>query len=322
MAIIDLALYRQIVQECFPALEVSAMQFIGGGTFRVFEINGELIFRFPHGFGGEDLLRREQRTTAYLAPRLPLLIPRYEYFSEGCSLFPRPVAGYRKLAGVTLEGCSLDKPALNSIAAQIGSFLTELHGLPPAAASEMGMLPFDRAQARQRQCAIFDEIRSVAFGRLDAVHQEWTEALFRPFLADDANWQFKPVLVHGDLDSTNLLCDPAAGRIVGAIDFEDTGLGDPVYDFAALAAEFGTAFVHGMLAAYRLLRDDRFERRLAFHSRRVLFHELLYGIEYGAPECTDHAMERLQRAMAGQEPIGGWLVGSTSETRRQEGLPA
>ena len=116
-------------------------------------------------------------------------------------------------------------------------------------------------------------------------------------------------------------CAIQRGAVSGVIDFEDTGPGDPVYDFCALAAEFGTTFVHDMLSTYRLPRDDWFDRRLAFHSRRVLFHELLYGIEYGAPECTDHAKERLCRAMASQEPIGGWLVGSTSETRHQEGFP-
>jgi len=318
---IDLALYCQIVRECFPALDVFSIQFIGGGTFRVFEVNGELIFRFPHGFGGEEILRREQHTTAYLAPRLSLPIPRYAYYSEGCPMFTRPVAGYRKLAGIALKGCTPDKGALSSIAAQIGAFLTELHSLPPESAHEMGASPFDLAQAHHNQRALFDEIRRCAFSRLDTAQQAWTETLFRPFLADVANWHFTPVLVHGDLDSTNILCDPAEGRVVGVIDFEDTGLGDPVYDFCALAAEFGTAFVHGMLAAYGLPRDDRFRRRLAFHSRRVLFHELLYGIEYGAPECTDHALERLRRAMAGQEPIGGWLLGSTSQTRHQEGFP-
>ena len=321
VGIIDLALYRRIVEECFPTLEVSSIRFIGGGTYRVFEVNGELIFRFPHGFDGEEMLRKEQRTTAYLSSHLSLPIPRYEYFSAGCSLFPRAVAGYRKLAGITLEQFVPARPALSSIAAQIGTFLGELHGLPAEAVQEMGAPPFDPTQARQRQCALLDEIRRYAFARLDAAQQAWTEALFQPFLADDGNWQFGPVLIHGDLDSTNILYDPAEGRVAGVIDFEDTGLGDPVWDFCALAAEFGTAFVHDMLASYGLPPDERFERRLAFHSRRVLFHEMLYGIEYDAPDCTSHAVQRLGRAMAGREPIGGWLVGSTSQTRQQEGFP-
>ena len=236
-------------------------------------------------------------------------------------LFPRPLAGYRKLAGITLERCTPDRAALRSVAAQIGALLAELHGPSPEAAQEIGAPPFDPTQARHKQRALLDEIRRCAVARLDTTQRAWTEALFRSFLAKGDNWQLKPVLVHGDLDSTNILCDPALGRVVGVSDFKDTGPGDPVYDFCALAAEFGTAFVHDMLSTYRLPRDDWFERQLAFHGRRVLFHELLYGSEYGAPECTDHAMERLRRAMAGQEPVGGWLVGSTSETRHQEGFP-
>lgn len=224
------------------------------------------------------------------------------------------------LKRVGSDGQSED-PMLRQVAVQIGAFLSELHGLSPEAVGEMGALPFDPSQARQKQRDLLDEIRRCAFARLDTAQQAWTKALFQPFLADEANWQFKPVLVHGDLDSSNILYDPAEGRVVGVIDLEDTGLGDPVSDFCALAAEFGTAFVHDVLATYHLPLDDRFERRMAFHSRRVLFHELLYGIEYGAPECTDHALERLRRAMAGREPIGGWLAASTSQSRRQEGFP-
>jgi len=86
-------------------------------------------------------------------------------------------------------------------------------------------------------------------------------------------------------------------------------------------AELIFRFPH-ILATCRLRPDAQFEQRMAFHSRRVLFHELLYGIEYDAPECTDHALKRLRRAMADQEPIGGWLAASMSQTRRQEGFPA
>ena len=128
------------------------------------------------------------------------------------------------------------------------------------------------------------------------------------------------MLVHGDFDSSNILCDPVLGTVAGIIDFEETGLGDPAWDVCVLAAEHGAQFLGDLLAAYDLPLDPCFVQRVDFHARRVLFHELLYGIREDAQSFTDNGLQRLRRAMAGREPIGGWLAASTSETRSEEGL--
>jgi aminoglycoside 2''-phosphotransferase len=317
----DLEFYRSILQQCFPDLVVSSIEFIGGGSFRVFEVNGDLVFRFPHDPGGGEWLRQERRVYESLQPVLPMPIPRYEYYAEGCPPFERPVAGYRKLPGIALDRCAFDRATLSRVAGQIGHFLSDLHGTTADVAAGAGIPAIPPSQHREEQRALYAEVRRCAFPLLDGEERAWAEALFEPFLADDANWRYELRLTHGDFDSTNILCDPESGDVVGIIDFEDAGLGDPAWDFCALLAEHGSGFLQELEAGYGLPLDARFGQRVAFHARRILFVELLYGIQENERRFVDNGRARLRRAMAAQEPIGGWLAGSTSQTRTLAGFP-
>jgi aminoglycoside 2''-phosphotransferase len=317
----DVEHYRQILAQCFPDLAVSSIEFVGGGSFRVFEVNENLIFRFPHGFDSRDLLHQERRAYDCLQPLLPLPIPRYQFFSDGCPLFNQPVAGYRKLPGVALEHCSFDRATLRSIATQIGKFLSELHSISPSAVREARIPTKPLRQSREQLSAFYTKVQQLVFPRLNAQERAWAKNLFESFLADFANWHYPLVLVHGDFDASNILCEPDRGRVVGIIDFEDACLSDPAVDFCVLLAEFGSEFLGDVLAAYRVPRDEGFEQRVASHARRVLFVELLYGIEEKTQVFIDNGLKRLRRAMAGQEPIGGWLAVSTAETRSAAGFP-
>ena len=304
--------YARVIETCFPDVTVRAIRYLGGGSCRVFLVNDELVFRFPHGEGLDEGLRWERVLYEWLAPRLPAPVPRYRHFAEGCPEFPHPVAGYRRLPGIGLEHLQIALPA--SLAAQIGGFLSSLHNLPLPPGAEGR--PAARADEWMRE--FYGRIRRVAFPVLDRDERAWVTRLFEDFLADPANWSDARVLVHGDFDTSNILCDPATGDLTAVIDFEDAGPGDPTSDFCGLRAELGPAFVDAVLAAYTGPADPRFRARIAFRAHVVLFHELLYGLEYSAPAHTAHGRERMRRAMAGEPVIGGWLTVSTAATREWE----
>jgi aminoglycoside 2''-phosphotransferase len=316
-----------MLHQCFPDLAVASIEFLGGGTFRVFEVNTgaaaerNLVFRFPHGGAGGELLRRERRACDVLRALLPLPVPRYDFFSDDCGAFGQPVGGYRKLAGVALQDCALTRASLRCVAADLGRFLTALHAVPKGVLHGAGLPCFTPAQMRAAQSTFYAEVQQHAFPILSARERAWTRALFEPFLADAALWCFEPALVHGDFDASNILCDPVQGQVMGVIDFEEGCWGDPAWDFCVLVAEFGPSFLWELLAAYGLPLGARAMERITFHSQGILFHELLYGIEANAQPFLDHGLVRLRRAMMGLEPIGGWLAASTSETRSFDGLP-
>jgi aminoglycoside 2''-phosphotransferase len=327
----DVGRYGSILRQCFPDLDVARVTFIGGGTYRVFEVEvghgagsdsaagSKMIFRFPHGSQGGSLLQHERDLCAALADTLPIPIPRYVYYSQGCPLFPHPVAGYPRLPGVPLEGSVAGNVAMQQVAGEIGRFLAVLHRIPNGTTQSIALPNLGPARAIEKQRALYCEIRQHVYPVLNAAERAWTRELFESFLADAAHHCFEPVLVHGDLDSSNILWDPADGALLAIIDFEEACLGDPAWDFCVLVAEHGRTFLQALLGAYHLPLDTGFESRVAFHSQRVLFHELLYGLKHDDARFSQHALRRLRRAMYGLEPIGGWLAASTAETRLPEG---
>ena len=100
------------------------------------------------------------------------------------------------------------------------------------------------------------------------------------------------------------------------IDFEEAGQnGDPAVDFCALLAGFGTAFLEAALAAYTHTVTAAMRRRIHLCAKRILFIEMLYGIQTNDRRFVANALQRLNRARHGLDPIGDWLDVSTSETR-------
>jgi aminoglycoside 2''-phosphotransferase len=210
---------------------------------------------------------------------------------------------------------------MQKAATQIGTFLSVLHKVCPSTIEGLGVPQFTPARMLERQQELYAEIRQQAFPVLSAEEQAWIERLFTSFLAGKENWRFETVLTHGDLDGSNILCDPDDGTLLGIIDFEESSLGDPACDFCVLSAEYGPAFLETLLNAYGQPPDANFGARIAFHTQRVLFHEILYGLEEGEARFIEHGLMRLRRAMSGLEPIGGWLVASTAESRSVESYP-
>lgn len=319
----NVAFYRRVIEQCFPEFAVFDIRFGGGGSFRMFEVNRDWIFRFPHGGDGPELIRREKWLYDCLQPLLSLPIPRYTYFSDqGCDLFPWPVAGYRRLHGVSFESLELGSTRALRLAAQIAVFLSELHSLTAGQLAEARFALFDPERAAAAQRRFYEQIQTHAFAILSPAQRAWTRDLFESFLNNPQSWDFFPVLIHGDFDSSNILCDPAGETIVGIIDFEETGFGDPAWDFCALRAEFGPAFLDRLLTAYDGPVGGGLLERIEFHARRIIFCELLYGLEVSESDYVAHGLTRLRRAMAGDDVIEGWLRRSTSATRQPSGFPS
>jgi len=304
----SIGIYKEIIKECFH-IHISTIQFIGGGSYRVFEVNNNLIFKFTHEIPPE-LLKREKDVCDSIRDNLSVPIPHYLYFSDTCPSFKGAVGGYQKLEGTSLEGVPIFDHT--KTAHQIGQFLSELHAID---LNE----EFSHEKAHTELTELYNHIQKAAFPFLNKKEQQWTQSLFEDFLDDKEYWNFTPVFVHGDFDSSNILYQSGKG-MCGIIDFEEAGMGDPAWDFCCLLAEYGINFLKTALKSYQGIKDETLLKRIQFHSKRTIFHELLYGIEYNQPEFTAHGLTRLHKAMNNCHIIGGWLNQSMSLTRR-EGFP-
>ena len=131
---------RRILSESVPDLDVRSVRYFDSGwDYELWEVNGDLLFRFPKRPECSEPLRKEARLLAELAGRLSIAVPRPEYVSEGCEAFPLPFFGYRTLPGDPLDKVTLDEQTREAIAQQLGRFLSELHGFPAERAAELGV---------------------------------------------------------------------------------------------------------------------------------------------------------------------------------------
>ena len=287
--------YKKILEKCFQ-VHISSIKFIGGGSYRVFEVDN-LIFKFTHE-GPANFLEREKDTCELLKEKLSISIPYFIYFSDTCPSFKGAVGGYKKLEGESLYKISTCNKM--KTAHQIGQCLSELHAVP---LNE----EFNHQKARKELREFYHRIQKNAFHLLNKTEQQWTASLFENFLKNNENWRFSPVFVHGDFDSSNILYHPDKG-VCGIIDFEEAGPGDPAWDFCTFLDEYGPDFLHIILHSYNndKVTDHLFLDRISFHAKRIIFCELLYGIEYNQPEHTKHGLIRLKKAIENQI-TGGWL---------------
>jgi aminoglycoside 2''-phosphotransferase len=149
-------------------------------------------------------------------------------------------------------------------------------------------------QWRQRYQDLYTWVQERAFPLLAAPAQAKTAALCESFLTNDANFQFRPVLIHGDLAGEHIFCAADTGTVAGVIDWEDATIGDPALDFVGLLCDAGPDFTRQVLAGYRGELDDAVEQRMRFYSRIGPLYEIQFGLATGDKAHLDQGLELLR----------------------------
>jgi len=293
---VPLVVVRNVVRRFFPAIKDEEIIFLYHGSYNVFEIREDYIFRFPEkslfGRKGFDLIQRENEILDLLRPKISLEIPQFVYLSSDPKI---PFVGYRKISGQSLSRifhkATHEQKML--IAKQLGNFLSELHS--PKIYRLNWPTEFSPAIYRNSWKKVFLETREKLFPLFSIAQKEWVTHLFTDFLEDTGNFCFTPRVVHGDLDVTNILVDSDSFRITGIIDFEETGVYDPAVDF--LFFQEGQEFIEHLQACYKGPQDSRFGQRMEFLWKRIPLIYLLTGVDHMNPRMIDAGFEMLKERM-------------------------
>ncbi len=271
----DAAHIRALIADAFPDLTVRACRFLAAGwDSTVWEVNGDLVFRFPKRAEVARWLRTEIALLPDLAPTLPAPIPQFDYVAEPSVAFPYPFVGYRKLPGVSLADAPPGIVLPARLAAQISAFLAALHRFPVSQAAAYGVTIHTPETWRDRIAALRADIRPL-FPRMTPAMRRYTETLFAGYLDDPAHFRFTPVLLHQDLGGEHLLLDIESGDLAGVIDWGDANVGDPAQDFCGLPA----VWLPLLLAASGGTPDATFAARIAFYRALGPYHLLRYGLD-------------------------------------------
>jgi len=277
----DIEQYKRTIEKCLPQFKInSVVPIISGWDNFVLEINGEYIFRFPKRPALEPQLQKEIRLLSELAETLSVPVPRFKLFWNQKEEWPRQFVGYRKIGGVPLQKEFIKSPQSFYLAKQLASFLTELHLFPLPKATQLMIPHMTPSQWRQKYVDLYEQVRRRVYPLLEKAEVTETTLLWEDYLADKANFRFKPVLLHGDLSEEHILCDLDRGVITGIIDWGDACIGDPALDFTWLL-DYGSSFIREVLVGYRGTIDKTLLKRATFYSRIGSFIEILFGLDTG-----------------------------------------
>ena len=288
------------LQSYFPDIREDDVSFIYHGTYNVFEVMGEWIFRFPDSSllneDGLELLSYESEVLKVLGPHLTLDVPDYEYLSEDPEL---PFAGYRKIPGVSLSTCfdGTTKKVREAMAEALGGFLSEIHS-PEAYAAYTGRWPaeFTGGAFREYWEGYYALIEERVSPTLNEEQRAWVTSLFSDYLGDEENFAFEPRVVHGDFDTSNIIVDPETMEVKGIIDFEETGLWDPAADLLFFGE--GVDFIDKIMDAYTQPTGPNIGGRMRFLYNRVPLIYISTGVELEYSEMVEAGLGMLEARMS------------------------
>ncbi len=206
-----------------------------------YRLGEELVVRLPRIPRAVSALEKEIEWLPRLVPSLPLAAPLPVAVGEPGEGFPFPWAVYTWLDG---EQATVERLDPGRAASDLAGLVAALHALD----ATDGPGPGEHNVHRGEPLRLRDESTRAALASLGdrvdtgVVTAAWEEALEAP------DWDARPVWIHGDLDSRNLLARD--GRLSGVIDWGCLGVGDPACD---------------VMVAWKLLPDD---------ARRVVRAEL------------------------------------------------
>jgi aminoglycoside 2''-phosphotransferase len=283
--------YVGSIRQAYPELEITAVELNEQGQNNdVLVVDGEWIFRFPRYGQAQERLEIEAAILTAIEPYITLAIPVPVYLALEGRAAGTAFLGYRRIVGEplwresyrALERAPRSGATLDRLAGQLAGFLKELHDVPvgevTAAVADAGHeLPRDDTH---EVCAdLYRRMREKLFPHMRPDARDWAADHFETFLGDAASFEYQPVLKHSDFGTSNILFDPASGRICGILDFGGTCLGDPAYDFAGMLSSYGEGFLRRCAGVYPEL--EGFLPRVRFYQGTFALYEALFGVEHG-----------------------------------------
>jgi aminoglycoside 2''-phosphotransferase len=270
--------YLETIRSTYPDLTITTVERRDEGqNSDVLIANGELVFRFPRYAHVLENLRTEVAILTGIRRHVTLEVPSPSYLALEGRPLGEAYVGYRRIPGEplwreTFRGIR-DPGTLDRLAAQLGGFLRELHGVPPEAIG----CPLPLYDTHQEWLDLYARIKGKLYAYMRADARRAVSLHFETFLRNAGKELYDPFLRHGDIGTSNILFDGQEQRIRGILDFGSAGLGDPAVDLAGLLSQYGEDFVHRCGRAYpgvEVLMD-----RARFYCGTFALQEALFGLE-------------------------------------------
>lgn len=284
---------RQTIAADFPALRVERLKLLSGGWSNyTYQVNDDLLFKFPKNNAANLCIEREMALLSYLGEYFKTL-PRAEFVGRVPGDHAWTYFGYRMLPGVFLSDFyseNLSRETRTAILKQLAEFLSTLHQVPiePAIASGVEALSFQEVSTKNLRA-----IRTLLPDRLPLAQLSWLIDLFTEYLTDEDNFRFGSVVLHGDLRPDHFLFDAEKKQLIRVIDFGGAIIGDRDYDLMYFLDTYGTPFIMELLEHHPHPNPTKLIRKLRFFLVWETTHLILHGINHQ----REHDVQRGLRAL-------------------------
>jgi aminoglycoside phosphotransferase (APT) family kinase protein len=268
----DPPLVRRLLAAQFPQWADLTIEPVpsSGTDNALYRLGSDMVVRLPRHARTNGTLERERLWLPRLAPHLPLAVPLPLAEGVPAEGYPFIWSIYRWLDG---QEATAERIAdLREAAAELARFVAALQRIDPAG----GPLPDGYNANRGVPLATRDAAtrRSIATltGRIDveAATAAWEASLEAP------EWQHRPVWIHGDLDSRNVLVQH--GRLSAVIDWGCLGVGDPACD-VAVVWKMLSANTRGIFREVLAVDDATWARSRGWALSQALMAEPYYTLE-------------------------------------------
>jgi len=177
----DIAIAEVIdsLNQIFPEISENQIGFIYHGTYNVFEVKSEYIFRFPDKLfrnpKGFDLINKEVKILNLIRPFVSLVVPNPIYISREPN---NPFMGYKKINGISLSKCfnKTSNSDKTRIAESLSKFLSQLHStklVQKLSSNKVISKKFNFDEYRQEWQRFYEDLRKISFQLLNKRQKEW-----------------------------------------------------------------------------------------------------------------------------------------------------
>lgn len=265
------------VKSTYPDLIINEIKINNKGWDNdILIVNNEIVFRFPKTEQVYSKILDELILLESLAKKKPILqLPNYELMDSKSSIkgVKYPFLQGRSLSEYTFKDISKDPDN----AKRIGDFLTKIHSIVP---SELQNTNLKTIHTQSYWKKVHLSVKSEVFPYFDKQQQDEFNEVLINFINIFPSLTYKKCVIHGDLTTSNIIYNKNKECVVGIIDFTDSQIADPAFDFAGLYWTLGPEFTKEVLSWYTTSEslDAMFNRVKTFYGLQPVFHEMLYSV--------------------------------------------
>lgn len=230
-------------------LDSLGIKYVGKGEHsNVFLLNKEHVIKTPTNGEARNVIIREAKILNLIKGKLSINIPYIKYLNESPK---NTFVCMSYIQGKALTKKKFDKledSTKNNIAKQFALFFTEMHSIKLDLAKNTFLENLDYQSATKD--FFMKKFKSVVSPFLSVREKQFAMESFHNYLSNPKNFQYTPVLVHGDLHLENMFFNNHTKEINGIIDFGNINFGDNVYDFRYLDLHLGRNFLNEVIKSY------------------------------------------------------------------------